>query len=190
MRKTFFVAIAVSAVLFSAFPALAQEAAGEHGFFAEWGWKIINFGLLVAILVYFMKNPMRQFLKGRTDAIQKSLEESQKAREAAEQALREVEERLRLKDQEMAQIVAASRASGEAERQALIEEAEKMSRKILEQTRSNIDYELKKARDAIREEAVELAIGLAEKKLKERLTPEDEKKLLEDSIARLEAKKG
>jgi F-type H+-transporting ATPase subunit b len=67
-------------------------------------------------------------------------------------------------------------------------EAERMSERLMEQTRANIDFELKRAKDAIRQEAVELAIELAEQKLREKMTPEEQKRLIEESIAKLEAR--
>jgi F-type H+-transporting ATPase subunit b len=190
MRKksAVFLMIIVLASSFVA-PAFAAEEAAEHGgFFKEWGWKIINFALLAGILVYFAKKPLAQFLRGRTEAIRKSLDEATAAREAAEKALREVEEKLKLREKEIADIVAAARGSGLAEKDALMREAERMSERLMEQTRANIDFELKRAKDAIRQEAVELAIELAEQKLREKMTPEEQKRLIEESIAKLEAR--
>ncbi len=180
----FLFVLALAGIAFAAGP----EGAAHESFFKEWGWKIINFLLIAAIIVYFARKPFAQFLKGRTEAIQKSLDEARTARELSEKALRDVEERLRLKDQEIAGIIAASTRSGEVEREALIKEAERMSRKVMEQARANVDFELKRARDAIRQEAAELAVELAERKLKEKLTPGEQKKLLEESLAKLEGK--
>jgi F-type H+-transporting ATPase subunit b len=167
--------------------ASAEEAAHEGGgFVKEWLWKIVNFAILVAVLVYFAKKPLRNYLQARTEAIKKSLEDAKQAREMAEQGLREVEERLKYKDKELEEIVAGAKTTGEAERENLLKEAQKMSERILAQSKSNIDYELKKAKDAIKEEAVELAMELAERRLKEKLTPAHQKKLIEESIAKLE----
>jgi len=191
--KTLYLEIAGVLLVFLIFltwsVAFAEEAAhGEEGggFVKEWLWKIVNFGILAGILVYFMKKPLMSYLKSRTEAIQKSLNDAREAREIAEKALKDVEERLRLKDKEIEEIIAGARTSGEAESQALVREARKMSERILAQAKTNIDYEMKKAKDAIKEEAVELAMELAEQRLKEKLTPGEQKKLIEESITRLE----
>ena len=60
--------------------------------------------------------------------------------------------------------------------------------KILEQARTNIAYEVKRAKETIMEEAAAIAIELAEKKLKEKLTQEEQLKLLEESLAKIEGK--
>ena len=177
-------------VVFGAGLAFAVEHEAEGGFHVmEWVWKVVNFAILVFVIVKFGGAAFKSFLKGRTEAIQKTLDEARQARELAEKALREVQEKLRTKDEEIAAIIAASKSSGEKERDALTAEGQKMSAKIVEQARANIDFELKRAKEAIKAEAVELAMELAEKKLKEKLTPEEQKRFLEESLSNLETSK-
>jgi F-type H+-transporting ATPase subunit b len=64
-----------------------------------------------------------------------------------------------------------------------------MKEKILEQAKNNIDYEVRLAKDSIKAEAVEIALELAEKKLKGKLTSEEQIRLIEESLARMETKK-
>ncbi|MDI6890062.1 MAG: F0F1 ATP synthase subunit B [Thermodesulfovibrionales bacterium] len=162
----------------------AEEAA-HTPLWKDYLWKIINFGILVFILYKFGKKPLQSFLRQRTELIEKTLKEAKEAKETAEKALCEVEEKLKTKDAEIEKILSASRQMGETERESLIEEGNKLREKILEQAKVNIDYELKHAREAIKAEAVEIALELAEKKLKEKLTKEEQEKLLEESIAKI-----
>ena len=69
---------------------------------------------------------------------------------------------------EMEQILAGAKQSGENEKARLIEEGDKLKARILEQAKTNIDYEVKRAKESIKEEAVEIAMELAEKKLREK----------------------
>ncbi|MFZ2196396.1 MAG: hypothetical protein WAV13_01595, partial [Thermodesulfovibrionales bacterium] len=78
--------------------------------------------------------------------------------------------------------------SGENEKTRLMEEGDKLKTRILEQARTNIDYEVKRAKESIKQEAVEIAMELAEKKLKEKLSKEEQLKLLEESLAKIEGK--
>ncbi|MEW6163200.1 MAG: F0F1 ATP synthase subunit B [Nitrospirota bacterium] len=161
------------------------EEAAHTPLWKDYLWKIINFGILVFILYKFGKKPLQSFLRQRTELIDKTLKEAKEAKAAAEKALREVEEKLKTKDAEIEKILSASRQMGETEHESLIEEGNKLREKILEQAKVNIDYELKHAREAIKAEAVEIALELAEKKLKERLKKEEQDKLLEESIAKI-----
>lgn len=164
----------------------SEEGAGAHtSLFKDYLWKIINFGILAFILFKFGRKPLQSFLKQRAELIEKTLKEAQQAKEAAQKALQEVEERLKTKDKEIEDIISASRRSGEEARESLIQQGDRLKEKILEQARVNIEYELKSAKEAIKAEAVEIAMELAEKKLKERLTKEEQKRLLEESLAKI-----
>lgn len=177
--------------VFFANAALASsgEGGGEHGGGPmEYVWKIVNFAILVFLLVKFGAKPMKGFLNSRTEMIKKSLDEAREARELAQRALNEVEDRLKSKDKEIEEILSSSRQSGEKEREALIKEGERMSQKLLEQAKSNIDFELNQAREAIKAEAAGIAMELAEKKLKDKLTEEDRKRLFDEALSRLEAR--
>lgn len=174
-----------------AFVALAfgAEEAGHGGEWKEWLWKIVNFAILVIILVKFMGKPLREFLRKRTELIEKTLQEAKEARELAEKALAEIEERLKLKDREIEEILSRSRLSADKEKELLIQQGEQMGEKLFEQAKSNIDYELRLAKESIKAEAVKIAMELAEKKLKERLTKEEQIRLIEESLAKMETKR-
>jgi F-type H+-transporting ATPase subunit b len=131
---------------------------------------------------------LKGFFKKRTELIEQSLREAREAKELAQKALSEVEERLKVKDTEMEQIIAGAKKSGENEKARLIEEGDKLKARILEQAKTNIDYEVKRAKESIKEEAVEIAMELAEKKLKEKLSKDEQLKLLEESLAKIEGK--
>ncbi len=161
--------------------AYAAGAAGDEGPMG-WVWKILNFAILVFLLVKFVGKPLKGFLKQRTEMIEKSIKDAKEAKEIAQKALDEVEQRLKLKDKEIAEILAVAKATGEDEKNRLIADADRLKTKILEQAKANIEHEVKMAKEAIKAEAVEEAIKLSEEKIKSRLTKEDQDKILQDSI--------
>jgi F-type H+-transporting ATPase subunit b len=167
----------------------SEEGAATHtSLFKDYFWKVINFGILAFILFKYGRKPLQSFLKQRAELIEKTLKEAKEAKEAAEKALLKVEERLKTKDKEIEEILSASKRFGEEVRESLIQQSDKLREKILEQARVNIEYELKSAKEAIKAEAVEIAMGLAEKKIKERLTKEEQQKLLEESLTKIGGK--
>jgi len=187
--------LAASAVSVLGFAAVsfASSGGGEEGGGSQVMavvWQVLNFSILVAVLVFAIKKAdVRGMLRERIELIKKSIDEAREAKELARKALAEVEERLKLKDQEIERIISAARSSGESEREAAGEEGKKLSEKILEQAKANIEFELEQAKAEIRAEAVELAMELARKKIGERLTPGEQKKLIEESLAKLEGSK-
>jgi len=166
-----------------------EEAASAGSIIKSYIWQIINFLILVGALAFMMKKmDLKGYFKKRTELIEQSLREAREAKELAQKALAEVEERLKTKDSEIENIIAAARQSGEKEKARLVEEGDKLKTRILEQARTNIDYEVKRAKEAIKEEAVGIALELAEKKLKEKLSKDEQLKLLEESLAKIEGK--
>lgn len=176
-------------LLFVSF-AFANEGGEESAsVLKEYLWPVINFLILVGVMVYVLKKmDIRGFFKKRTELIEQSLREAREAKELAQKALSEVEERLKVKDVEIANIIAGAKLSGENEKARLMEEGDRLKTRILEQARTNIDYEVKRAKESIKQEAVEIAMELAEKKLKEKLSKEEQLKLLEESLAKIEGK--
>jgi F-type H+-transporting ATPase subunit b len=154
----------------------------------EWVWRLLNFGILVFILVKFAGKPLKDYFTQRKALIEKSIQEAQEAKALAAKALAEIEERLKLKDGEIEEIRASAVRSGEREKARLVEEGERLSMKILEQAKSNIEYEVKKAKDVIKAEAVDAAMQLAEEKIRSKITKEDQEKLLKESLKLLEDK--
>jgi F-type H+-transporting ATPase subunit b len=176
------VCVAQTAIVYA-----VSEEGGHHGEdWKEWLWKIINFAILFIVLVKFLAKPMKNYFQKRTELIEKSLQEASEAKELAQKALAEVEEKLSLKDREIEKIIASARHAGETERDILIEQGNEMSERIGQQAKMNIDLELKDAKAALRAEASELAVKLAEKKIRETMTEAEQLKLIEESIRKLE----
>jgi len=154
----------------------------------EYAYKIINFVLIFGIIIYFARKPIKNMLKQRAEMIEKTLKEAQEAKEVAQKALQEAQTRLQTKDKEIQEILQVSKQAGEQEKARLIEESERLKERIFEQAKVNIEYELKGAKDALKAEAVEIAMELAEKKIKEKLTKEEQEKLLQESLTKIGGK--
>jgi F-type H+-transporting ATPase subunit b len=174
-------------LLFTVIAFAAEEA--EHApSWQDWLWKIVNFAILVFLIVKFGGKPIREFFRKRTELIEKSLKEAEEAKEFAKKALTEVQERLKGADKEIEGIIEAAKKAGEADKEALIAEGETLKNKILEQTKANIEFELQKAKESIKSEAALMALELAEKDIKEKLSKKEHERLIEEYIKKLEGK--
>ncbi len=165
------------------------EGGAEHHFtWKDWLWPVINFAVLVFILVFFSRKPIGEYFRKRTELIEKTLNEAAEAKELARKTLHEVRQRLKNTDSEMEQIIEAARKSGEKEKEAIIAEGEHLKERILDQAKSNIDFELQKAKEEIKSDAALMALELAEKQITEKLGKKEQDVLINDYIKRLEAK--
>ena len=175
-----------------AWPALALAASGgeEHG---GGGGLIsvdkslivqgINFLILLIILKRLLYKPFLAKMEERTNTIQKALDEAKEARAAAAKQQEENELRLRAAYAEAAAVrEQALKEAGEESRKH-IAAAQAQSRKMVEDTKSQLDAEVRRAREELRREVGDLAVAVAEKLVRKSLRDEDQKRIVADAIA-------
>jgi F-type H+-transporting ATPase subunit b len=151
-------------------------------------WSVVNFLLLVIILFIFGRKPVMNYLTTRKIEIETSLNEAKEAHRKAAQSLTELELRLKDKDKEIAELLEAAQKAGERERDMAIEEGKRRKANILEQTQTQLEYEFKKAKDAIKTEVVHAAIERAEKELIKNLSNKEKEKLLQSSLRKMQSR--
>ncbi|MBV6340286.1 ATP synthase F0 subunit B [Candidatus Magnetobacterium casense] len=147
----------------------AEHGEGHGSSLMQWVWLVVNFAIFASVLFYFLRKPAAAFFRQRTEMIEASLNEAKEARSIAEKALKEIDENLRLKDDEIARIIKSARELGEAEKERLISSGKEFAEKLIELTENNIADELKRAREDLREMAVEQAVELAERRIREKM---------------------
>ena len=164
------------------FAAEGGHGAEEYTFMGDWLPRIINFAIIVGLLFYFLRKPVRDMFKNRTAEIAKAMEESKAARERALAALAEMERKAREMDAETRTMIADAQVRGEKDKQALIEEGRKIVREIQEQVKIGADIEVQKAKADLATEASRLAVDLAEGKIKDTITKQDHERIVKDYI--------
>jgi F-type H+-transporting ATPase subunit b len=149
-------------------------------------WRVIDFAVLLAIVVFAIKKAkVKESLADRRENIEKALHEAQKARESAERKLAEYREKLEKANQEIGEIQAAIRKEGELEKERIIAEAKAMTAKIKEQADVAARQEILKAKTELREEAVRLAVQLAEQTLREQVGKHDQDRLVGEYLTKV-----
>ncbi len=135
---------------------------------AYWVSVVLNFLVLFVILWLPLRKALPKFFKGRTEAIQKRLEESRKTTEDARRRLAEVENRLSRLDAEIAQMRSSADADAEAEERRVLAAAEEERRRIVQSAEQEIAMAANAARRELKAFAADLAVDLAEKKIQSR----------------------
>ncbi len=159
------------------------HAAGTHPWWTmEDTFRVLNFAVLVALLVYLLRKPVSHFLGTRITGIQEQLEELESKKEAAEKELAAYNERLASLSKKGEDIIAQYRQQGEAARDKILKEAEEAAAKLEEQARRNIEQEFAQAKSKLETEVFEKAIAAAEKKLKSSISAEDHERLIDEYL--------
>lgn len=145
-------------------------------------WRIANFTVLVIILHIALTRRAVTFFSDRKQAIREAIEEAAKARKDAEKKYEEVNKLLKKAKEEIDEIHFSFSAEGQRERDRIIKNAEREADKIKKQAEHTAIQEVKKARFALRAEAVDLAVSMAEDILTKKITTDDQKKITQDFI--------
>lgn len=159
------------------------HGAAEYTFMGDWLPLLVNFGILVGALFYFLRKPVRDMFANRSASIAKAMEESRESRERAVAALADMERKTREMEAETRTLIAEAQARGEKDRQALLEEGKKIARDIQEQIKTGTDIEVQKAKAELAAEAAVLAVDLAEGKIKSTITKQDHERIVKDYIS-------
>lgn len=152
-------------------------------------WKWGNFLILFGGLGWYLRKPLREFLDSRSKAIEEGLSSGRKAEEEALKKLSEIEARLAHLDEEIKDLKGRALAEAEEEKAQILASARAEADKILDMARREIEGLKKSARLELKSHVAELAVKLAEERLKTSLTPEQNRKMVQQFLQTLDVTK-
>ena len=165
---------------------------GEHGAHASVDAKtlalqLLNFGVLLFILIYFgdLEGPL---VEAVLLAHAHQVERRQRGGELIglpriEQRLREQDARLANLEQELAALRAVVKEEGMRERIRLLAGADEKAKRIQDETRFQLDQQVKEAEQRLRAEVASTAVKVADELLKRSVSADDERRLAQDFAA-------
>jgi F0F1-type ATP synthase membrane subunit b/b' len=178
------VALALVALAVAA-PVMAQEGESPADSQTGWVFRWINFSIVAVLLIWGFRKAAPAFRARRTEMAEK-IAEGTRAREAAETRRREVEEKLKGLDQEIAKIRTDARLATAAEAQRLRAGAKEDAQKIERAAQAEIVAAERAARMELRSIAAQLAVEGAETQLRNELTPKTQAALFQGFVEELE----
>jgi F-type H+-transporting ATPase subunit b len=163
------------------------ESSGEAHHDPVTGWKWINFAILTIALGYLISKKGGAFFDSRTRAVRESIAAAEQLRKEAEARAAEMQGRL---DSLGAEIEELRRRAGQemaAEGERVRRETEEGMKKIHAQAEHAIDAAVKSARQELKAYSALLALQVAEQKIRSRLTPDVEARLVRSFVTGLES---
>ncbi len=146
----------------------------------------INFLILLFILGYFLRKPVKDFFTSRAALISQDLTESRQIKETAAQKFTEYEQRMHGIEAEMQALVAELKKDGQLERDRMVAVAEEQAASLKETSKRIMTQELRRAKEELKQEAVQLAADMAEDLLKKNITAEDQQRIVRQYISKVE----
>ncbi len=147
--------------------------------------RLFNFAILVGVLVYFLRAPIAGYLARRSTEIRSDLVAAAETRQAAEADLAAIEEKMKALPGEIEALKARGAAEIAAEEARIRAAADSERARLLEQARREIDLQLRAAERDLLKRAAELTVGLASDRIKRTITDEDQKRLVDQYLARM-----
>lgn len=164
----------------------AEEAHGSEHAVRDMIAKLLNFGVLVGALVYFLKGPIAGYLAGRSAQIRQDLVTAAEMRKTATAQLEEIHQKLAALPAELAALKTRGEEDVVAEKARIAQAAAAERERLIEQTRREIDMRLRMARRELTEHAAALAVAVAQERIARTITPEDQLRLVDRYSAQLQ----
>ena len=146
-------------------------------------WTLAVFSLLLFLLTRFAWKPIMEGLAKREQGIADTIAATRAANEEAKQMLASYERRLAEAADEVRGMLEEARRDSEATRQAIVAEARKAADDEQARAKREIGLATDDALSRIAERAGELAVDVAGKFLRDKLSTDDHARLVRDSVA-------
>ena len=185
----------VALLLLSA-PVFAQEHAAEGGhdqsiggMIAGMAWPVANFIVFVGLLYYFFNKPFSEYLAGRSATIRKDLVEAAELKSTANAQLASIEQKLQALPGELSALRTRGAEDIKAEEQRIAAQAAADRERMLEQTRREIELQVRLAKKEILDHAADLSVQLATERIRKEVTPADQDRLVDRYLTQVKENK-
>jgi F-type H+-transporting ATPase subunit b len=149
-------------------------------------WTLIAFVLTMWVLSKFAFPRIQAALEERAEKVNNNIDESERLRAEADELLTEYRERLKEAREQADDIMARARKSSEAASSEAIAEGRAKRDDLVEAARKDIEAETKRSLEMIRKEVAELTVLATEKVARKSLTPDDQKRLVEEALGEVD----
>jgi F-type H+-transporting ATPase subunit b len=164
-----------------------------HGDVKAKGWvatdtyRVLNFAVLAAALIFLLRKPLSQALDSRIKGIQAQLEDLETKKIEAEKIMADYNDRIAKLSQESDTIVAEYIRQGNEAKARILKEAESAAFKLEEQAKRNIQNEFELAKKRLQQDIFEKALVKAEEIIKKNITADDQNRLVDEYLDKVVA---
>lgn len=171
-------------LLVLAVPGLAEESHG-HFDLATFLGQVLNFVVLFGGLAYLLRKPLNEYLKSKVEQVAARLQQAEAGKRESLQRLEEARTRLNNLAAEIKALKEQAEKEADREREAIRKEAAEEAERLKKLAREEIETMVRLSLRDLKAYAIDLSVSLAEKRIKEKLTPELHRKLIQSAIDRL-----
>ncbi len=148
-------------------------------------WKFANLAIFTTVAVYLLRRKVSEALSARRDAIRQELLKAHEERERALAQLGEAEALLERLGPDIRTVQEQARQEAESERHRLAISTEREIEKLKLQAEREIEMAAKVARKELRQVMARRSVELARESIRSQIEPEDDRRLIKESIGEL-----
>lgn len=180
--KSLFVFIAIVGI-----PAIGLAATGgeAHGPSPRLWINAMNFAILLGILIYYARKPIRELFQQRYDDFNKQAVEAAKTKKELDAQRADLEQRIQKLRQTKEESIAKAKTDAEKMYESEIAKAQAGANKIVSDAQGTVEADVKKLLEKLRIEALEMSVESAEEQLKS-ISKEEKAKLNKQFTTRVE----
>jgi F-type H+-transporting ATPase subunit b len=168
--------------------AQSGESSGEKGSLKGWEWA--NFVVLAGALGYLAGKNGSPFFAARSGKIRQDMTDAAALRKDAETRAAEIERRLANLESDIAALRGEAKNEAQADGERIARQTAAESAKIQANAEQEIASAAKAARTELRRYAAQLAVELAERQIRARMTPDTQDELVRGFVDDLDHSKG
>lgn len=144
--------------------------------------RVFNFSILVGVLVYLLRSPVATYLENRSEEVHKRLESVAAMKVSAQKRLDALDEQMAALPDELEALRASGAKEIAAQETRIREETKSECERLLEQTRRALDFQSRLAKGELIRHAADLAVEIAEEKIRGEINDSDQRQLMDQYI--------
>lgn len=149
-------------------------------------WTILTFLVLVALLAKFAWRPLLAALESRQEAIKKSLDDAERAKQELGKIQQESVKIIEQARVDAESILSKTRSDAERLREELKSKAKEEADAMVRNAQQQIQLQTRQALQDIRQEVADVAVLVASKLIERNLAKEDNDRLITETLKQIE----
>jgi F-type H+-transporting ATPase subunit b len=149
----------------------------------------INLGIIIAVLAYFLRKPLADFMVSRHLDTVKEIKSVRELSRQAEEKFQDYSAKLKAIDVEVQSVTGQAQREADSLKKQIISNAEKISKTIIDEARGSLSSMLAEVTAQIRKDFVEGLIKELESRLSKSVTAADRERVQGDFSTQLKAVK-
>lgn len=146
----------------------------------------VNFLILVGLLTYLLRKPVKNMIAARREAVKSQVDEARQQKSDADKRYREFSDRLSAFESEAKQVLDRAHTDAEGLKAKIISDAQATAARIVKDAEATAQANTQEYKDQIRRETIAQATELAERMIRESLSKDDQRRIVHEYVGKVQ----